>query len=140
MQRSLAILLIFFVVQSAGAFDLDACMSSLQAAPYGMSEDKASVVCAAKNIQSGETDTTRTQAGYKKTRSIALEYADFVADMSAYIRSGDIKVSTCVSWCAKGEYPHCPAGYEVLPATASGVYRAGYHGRYRIRSAMCIKK
>lgn len=137
-----AVLLLFLMTAgvSALAFDMNDCMERSKGAPYEMSDDEARAVCETKVTQSGTGDLTRFHENLplKATR---LDNTEFTTNMNKYMRSGEVKMSACVGWCAnKTDWrPKCPAGYTIAESSMSDMHHGGYHGRYPIRSGLCMR-
>ena len=117
------------------AFDLDACIDALRDPPYEMEESAAEAACEAKNANSGSSAIDQNRANVE----ISTGEVQFRNNIKRYFSEGRMHTSTCVGWCDPEMYPPCRAGYRMLRNSASDLINGAYHGRYWIRSAMCVK-
>ena len=134
---SLTVLTMLLLYHPASAFNHDQCMATLEEAPYNLESEDAIVVCDAKQAESGDSNTAQSNRGFQAT-SGRISNESFHNAASSYLQEGRLVVQTCVGHCP-GSYPICPSGYNFITNTASRFHHGAYHGRYAIRSGICMR-
>lgn len=118
---------------TAQAFNYDDCIAISKKAPYEMTPEAAKDVCDEKQGKSSTGDISPYTQEFEANPGTAK------VDLAEGFREGDMVVEICVRGCTADHKPKCPSGYTLLEGSMGAARWGAYHGRYRIRSGICIR-